>query len=59
MKKKCDTARRRDNVDRRRGDTGEGKRGDDVSSVDANLTRPKIKKIYAVDSVATKWTVKI
>jgi hypothetical protein len=38
---------------------GKGKGGDDVSSVDANLTRPKIKKIYAVDSVATKWMVKI
>jgi hypothetical protein len=32
---------------------GRGKGGDDASWADANLTRPKMKKIYAVDSAAT------
>jgi hypothetical protein len=30
-----------------------GKGGDNATWVDANLTGPKIKKIYAVDSVDT------
>jgi hypothetical protein len=53
MGRKCDTTRWRGDVGHSRGGTGEGKGGDDVSWVDVNLTGIKMKKIYAVDSVAT------
>jgi hypothetical protein len=53
MRKKHDTAQRRGDVGRRRGGTEEEKGGDDASWDDANLTGQKIKKIHAIDSVAT------
>jgi hypothetical protein len=38
-----------------RGDAapGKGKRGDDTSWADVNLTRPKMKKNHTIDSIAT------
>jgi hypothetical protein len=33
--------------------SGRGKRGDDANWADANLTDQKIKKIHAVDLIAT------
>jgi hypothetical protein len=54
MGRKRDTARRCDDVSRRRGGTREGKGRDDASRADANLTGPKNKKNpHAVNSVGT------
>jgi hypothetical protein len=39
--RKRDTVRRRDDIDRRKGGTGEGKGRSDTSWADANCTRPK------------------
>jgi hypothetical protein len=54
MERKRDTVWRHDNIDWRRGNTEEGKGGDDASWTNTNLTGPKkMKKIQTVDSVAT------
>jgi hypothetical protein len=52
IEKKRNTARWNADVDRRRGITREKKGGDDVSWADANLTGPKNKKKYEVDSAS-------
>jgi hypothetical protein len=53
MGRKRDTVRQRDDINRRRGALRREKGGDDVSWADANLTRPKNKKIHTVDSADT------
>jgi hypothetical protein len=50
MRRKRDTAQRRDDISWRRGRTGEGR--DDVSWADMNFTGPKMKKIHAVNLAA-------
>jgi hypothetical protein len=45
MERKRGTVRWHDDVDRRRGNTGEGTRGNDVSWADMNLTGPKNKEL--------------
>jgi hypothetical protein len=50
MGRKCDTTWRRDDIDRRRGGTEEGK---GRRQANANLTGLKMKKIHAIDSAAT------
>jgi hypothetical protein len=51
--RKCDTVWRHDDVDQMRDDIGREKGGDDIGWADANLTRSKMKKIYAADSIGT------
>jgi hypothetical protein len=59
MKMKRDTTRWRDNVGRRRGGTGEGKGGDNVSWFDTNLTRQKNEENLRSRFSWYKWMVKI
>jgi hypothetical protein len=53
MGRKRDTVRQRDDVNRRRCDTEEGKEGDDVSWANVNQLGRKMKKIHTVDSTGT------
>jgi hypothetical protein len=48
MGRKHDTARRRDDIDRKRGDIGEEK-GRRQRRADVNITGSKMKKIYTID----------
>jgi hypothetical protein len=59
MRRKRDTMRWHGDIDRRRGDTGEGKGGDKASWADVNITGPKNEKNSCGQFSCYKWTVKI
>jgi hypothetical protein len=56
---KRDTARRHDDIGRRRCDTGDENGEDDASWADTNLTGPKNKENTCGRFSLYKWTMKI